>query len=183
MLVLILGLAAWQEMRSRGAGGPPSTASAGGSGVGAPDISQLSPRARFDTLYNRVMRASEAGDTATVARFAPMALLAYEALDPKDLDARYHSAMLRMHTGDRAAATIEADSIMAAVPDHLLGLMIRAALARWDGDAATVAAIQRRFLDVLDRETTAGRQEYRDHPTAIDRFRQEALAAGTSPPG
>src|SRR5690349_21485393 len=39
-------------------------AGATGSASGAPDISNMTPREAADRLYNRIARASEAGDTA-----------------------------------------------------------------------------------------------------------------------
>jgi hypothetical protein len=74
-----------------------TAASAGppGDDGSAPDISGMSARERFDRLYNRVMRAAQTGDEASVARFTPMALMAYGQLDSLDADARYHAA----HTG------------------------------------------------------------------------------------
>ena len=56
----------------------PDMANAGASGPGrAPDISNLSPRERFDRLFNRIMQAAEQGDSVQVAQFTPMALGAY----------------------------------------------------------------------------------------------------------
>lgn len=139
-----------------------------------PDLSQMSPRERFDRLYNRVMQASEAGDTAEVAQFTPMALTAYAALDQVDADARYHAAMLRLHTGDPRGARALGDSILAAQPRHLFGYLIQGALARWDGNSADLAIVHRDFLGAYDAEIAAGRPEYRDHQQALDRFREQA---------
>lgn len=148
-------------------------------GTGAPpDLSQMSPREQFDRLYNRVMQASEAGDTAQVAQFTPMALMAYSALDSADADARYHAAMLRLHTGDPTGARALADSILAGQPGHLFGYLIRGALARWDGNQAALAAVYRDFNNSYDAETRAGRPEYLDHRQALDRFREQARGAG-----
>ena len=72
--------------------------------VAAPDISQMSPRERFDRLYNRIMTAQEQGDQATVETFTPMALMAYAQLPEVDADAQYHLALLRLHAGDVAGA-------------------------------------------------------------------------------
>src|SRR5215208_1740663 len=53
---------------------------AGGSppAVRAPDISGMTPRERFDRLFNRIMQAAERGDSLEVRRFTPMALGAYD---------------------------------------------------------------------------------------------------------
>ena len=62
----------------------------------------MSPRERFDRLYNRIMTAAENGDEGTVTNFTPMALSAYSMLDTVDADARYHAALIKLHTGDIA---------------------------------------------------------------------------------
>ena len=41
----------------------------------------MTPRERFDRLFNRIMQAAERGDSAQVERFTPMALGAYHQLD------------------------------------------------------------------------------------------------------
>ena len=74
----------WSDPANAGAVAGDTTARAGA----APDISQLSPRERFDRLFNRIMQAAEQGDTAQVRRFTPMALGAYAQLDTIDADAR-----------------------------------------------------------------------------------------------
>ena len=90
-----------------------------------PDISNMSPRERFNRLYNRVMQAAQSGDEATVTRFTPMALMAYAQLDTVDADARYHMALLKVHTGDVEASGALGDSILTQSPGHLFGYMIQ----------------------------------------------------------
>ena len=98
---------------------PPAmaTASASQNGGPAPDISNMTPRERFNRLYNRVMQAAQSGDEATVSRFTPMALAAYAQLDTIDSDARYHAALLKVHTGNVAESRALADTILAAIRD------------------------------------------------------------------
>ena len=131
-LALVLGLVVRGE--SRGATAVTAAPAASDAGT-PPDISQMTPRERFDRLYERSMRASESGDTATVARFAPMALLAYQQLDTIDADARYHAALLRLHTGDIPGAEALGDSILALNPGHLFGYIVKATVGRWRHDA------------------------------------------------
>lgn len=177
-LLVVLVLLFRQEGRNRIAstpvGAPGSAAQAAGV---PPDISQMTPRERFDRLYNRVMQASESGDTAQVAQFLPMALTAYTALDEVDADARYHLAMLRLHTGDLAGAKALADTILKSNPSHLFGFMIRGAAARFERNDGALAAAYRGFNDAYDKEIAAARPEYQDHQTALDRFLAEARAA------
>ena len=179
MLVLLLVLTA------RGAGapvapdGPTPGAASEETGMAAPDISQLSPKERFDRLYNRVMQAAQAGDQATMSRFMPMALGAYEMLDSVDADARYHAALLRVHNGDVQGSRALGDSILAAQPGHLLGYVVLGTTARWSKDDATLAKAYREFLAHYDAEMKASRPEYTDHRASIDGFRRDALAAGS----
>ena len=140
----------------------------------------MSPRERFDRLYERSMRASESGDTATVARFAPMALLAYQQLDSIDADARYHAALLRLHTGDIPGAEALGDSILALNPGHLFGYIVKATVGRWRHDTPAEKAAYADFLSHYDAETRAGRPEYTAHKTIMDDMRQRALAAAAA---
>ncbi|MEK6597067.1 MAG: hypothetical protein AABY91_01945, partial [Gemmatimonadota bacterium] len=133
---------------------------ADGAGGTPPDLSSMTPREQFDRLYDRVMRAAEQGDTATVNGFSPMALQAYRNLESVDADARYDIAMIRLHTGDIAGARALADSILADQPDHLFGYVLQAALARFEGDDGQLREIYRRFLGAWDKEMAAKRPEY-----------------------
>jgi hypothetical protein len=146
-----------------------------------PDLSTMSPRERFDRLYNRVMRAAESGDSATVARFSPMAIMAYGQLDTVDADAHYHAAVLQLHVrGDTAAALRLADSILAIQPHHLFGYLIRGTAARLAGDQRLLARAYADFLAAWDAEIKASRPEYQDHRAMLDQFR--AAAAGKDSP-
>lgn len=158
---------------------PPAAPFAGAAPAGTPpDISQMSPRERFDRLYNRVMQAAEGGDSATVTRFTPMALEAYRMLGQADTDARYHAAMLNIEVGDAIAASALADSILATNPKHLLGLVIQGNLAMLRDDAAGLAGARKAFLAAYDAEEKAARSEYQDHQQILDRFRAEAAPGG-----
>jgi len=140
-----------------------------------PDISSMSPRERFDRLYNRIMRAAESGDEATVTRFTPMALMAYAQLPDIDADARYHAALLKVHTGDADGARALADTILTKNPSHLFGYLIRGTVARWQKDEGALASSYTAFLSHYDAEIKAGRSEYGEHSRAIEEFRQAAL--------
>lgn len=146
-----------------------------GGGGALPDLSQMSPRERFDRLYNRVMRSAQSGDEGTVTQFTPMALLAYAQLDSVDADARYHAALLRVHTGDVDAALALADTILARQPTHLFGFIVRGTVARWRKDDRALRSNQRGFLSHYDAEMKLGRPEYGDHKSALDEFRATAI--------
>lgn len=159
---------------------PPAAANAGATapqGAAAIDLSTMTPRERFDRLYDRVMRASEGGDEATVTQFAPMALMAYGQLDSVDTDARYHAAMIRMHTGDLPGAAALADTIRAAMPTHLFSYVIHGTLARQRGDQARLKEEQATFLKHYQQEMAAERPEYAQHAVILDQFVGEARGA------
>ena len=159
-------------MANAGAAAGDTTARAGG----APDISQLTPRERFDRLFNRIMQAAEQGDTAQVRRFTPMALGAYAQLDTIDVDARYHAAVLRLQTGDVAGAARAGRHHPGASPPATCSATSSAAppptLPRRHRRAA--AGREREFLRHYDAEMAAGRPEYRDHEPVIEEFKTEA---------
>lgn len=163
------------------AASPPQTAGApvGGGGAAAIDLSTMTPREQFDRLYDRVMRAAENGDDATVTQFSPMALGAYAQLLPGDIDAdaRYHAAMIRMHTDDLAGAAALADTIRAEAPDHLFSYVIHGTLARQRGDQARLQTEQAEFLERYATEMAAERPEYGLHTFILDQFVGEARAA------
>ena len=140
----------------------------------APDISRMTPRERFDRLFNRVMQAAERGDTAQVDRFTPMALGAYTQLDSINADARYHAAVLRMQVGDFSGALALADTILGRTPGHLFAYVVRGTVAGFQGDSAAARRAARDFLSHYDAELKAGRLEYREHEPALGDFKQQA---------
>jgi hypothetical protein len=160
----------------------PDVASAPAADVGPaespPDLSTMSPRERFNRLYNRIMRGAESGDEATVSRFTPMALMAYAQLDTIDADARFHAALLRVHTGDAAAARALGDTVLQQTPGHLFGYVILGTVARWQKDDDALRKAYTGFLQHYDAEMKAGREEYTEHTTSLNDFRQAALAKG-----
>jgi hypothetical protein len=151
-------------------------------GSPAPDISQMTPRERFDRLFNRIMQAAEQGDSGQVLRFTPMALGAYAQLDTIDADARYHAAVLRLQVGDPAGASALADTILTQSPGHLFGYLIRGTAARLTNDTAAYARAGRDFLAHYNSEMAAGRVEYREHAPLIEEFKLEADRQGKGGP-
>jgi hypothetical protein len=143
-----------------------------------PDISNMSPQERFNRLYNRVMQAAQSGDEATVTRFTPMALMAYAQLDTIDADARYHAALLKVHTGDVEASRVLADTILTRNPGHLFGYVIQGTVARFRKDEKALDQAYSGFLKHYDAEMRAGRPEYQEHRTSLEDFRKAALEAG-----
>ena len=165
-LVLLIVILVGGEKRNQRTPSDPIQAPAGA----PPDISNMTPRERFDRLYNRVMAAAENGDQATVNQFTPMAVMAYSQLEDIDADARFHLALLSLHTGDPGAVEALADTILQQNPGHLFAYMIRAAQARFSQDDVALKQAYADFLGHYEAETAAGRPEYSDHKRSIDEF-------------
>jgi hypothetical protein len=145
--------------------------------IRAPDISAMSPRERFDRLFDRVMRAAEHGDTVTVVQFGPMALGAYGMLDSVDVDARYHAAMLNLVLGGPAAAKALGDTILTEAPGHLFGYMVHGEAADRQNDTTRLGESYREFLAHYDAEMKRGRVEYTEHRPVLEDFRTRARAS------
>jgi len=177
LCVLLLGTIVLHVMKGVAAPAAPdmaNTGAAAGASGPAPDISQMRPRERFDRLFNRIMQAAQQDDTAQIQRFLPMALGAYGQLDSANVDARYHAAILHLQGGDAAGALALADTILAAVPTHLFGYLVRGEAARLQGDSAALARAERDFLTHYPAEMQAKRVEYQEHEPALDEFRKDA---------
>lgn len=134
----------------------------------------MSPRERFNRLYQRVITAAQTGDQTTVERFTPMAVQAYAMLDQVDADARYHLAMLYLHVGNLAGAQALADTLQNKEPDHLFGYVIGAAVARWNKDDQARTALLRRFVVRYDAETKKGLPEYGEHQSMLAELKKAA---------
>jgi hypothetical protein len=186
LCALLIGAIVWRVVRDQPAPAVPQMANPGAAGGGpsdvpsgpAPDISQMSPRERFDRLFNRIMEAAQRGDSAQMLRFTPMALGAYTQLETVDADARYHAAVLRLQTGDLAGARALADTILRQNPGHLLGYVVLGSAGQLAGDRAAAARARREFDQHYTGEMAAGRPEYRDHAPVIEEFK----AGGTPGP-
>lgn len=184
-LLLVTGIV-YQVTRDASGPATPDMVNAGSSTGGgttagpsgpAPDISAMTPRERFDRLYNRIMQASERRDSAEVERFTPMALGAYQQLENRDADARYHAAVLQLQVGNFPAARALADTIVKESPGHLFGYVVRATAARLQKDSAALARAQKDFLSHYEAEMRLKRVEYLDHKPVVDEFRREAETA------
>jgi predicted Zn-dependent protease len=141
------------------------------------DLASMSPRDAADRLFNRVMVASESGNTAEALKFAPMALQAYDNLGTLDNDARYHVALLHLTLGDNKNARVQIDKLRQAVPNHLLGIMLEHQIAERGGKKDSAARAYKAFLAAYDAEIAAGRTEYQEHQGSIEHFREAAQAS------
>jgi len=139
-----------------------------------PDLASMSPREAADRLFNRVMSASENGNTEEAQQFAPMALQAYNNLGTLDNDARYHMALIHLTSGDTKQARTQIDSIRKSIPGHLLATTLEYEIAERGGNNEAVVRAAKRFLASYDAEIAMGRGEYRDHLNTIERFHKAA---------
>lgn len=146
----------------------------------APDISAMSPRERFDRLFERVMDAGARRDSATVVDFTPMALGAYQQLERYDDLARYRAALIRLQAGEFQGASALADTILTQTPGHLLGIIIQGTVAHFQGDVPGRQDAYRRFLENYQAAQASGLSEYQTEQAMIESFREAALADGSS---
>jgi hypothetical protein len=134
----------------------------------APDISQLTPRERADRLYDRIMTLHERGRTDSVQFFAQMAIPAFQMLQPLDTDARYDMGRIAEVAGLADFARAQADTILRAHPNHLLGLVLAIRAARRSGDERAAAGFERRLIDAEPGERRRALPEYVRHAADID---------------
>lgn len=144
-----------------------------GGGAAAVDISSMTPQERAGRLFDRIMRLSEEGKRDSVDLFASMAIPVYESLGPLDLDSRYDLGRIAQVSGRLEIAQAQADTILRQAPNHLLGLILAAAVADARGNQSQRAALERRLLDAATSQLGQGLEEYQRHRADID----TALAA------
>ena len=174
MLVVIAVLGTRMAVRA-----PAEEAETGSEGT-PPDISAMTPIEAADRLFNRVMTAVDAGDSAEALQFTPMAIMAYERAAPLNADGLFHLALLQHAAGMFEESLETAESIVLAAPDHLLGLYAIARAARDLGDLDRATEAYARISEVHERERAIPRQEYRDHRPIIDTMIEELKAFGTT---
>jgi len=167
----------------------PGATAGGGSEFAPPPAAPppaQSPRAVADQLFNRAMMAHETGQAQQAAVFLPEAIAAYRGLEPLDADGLFHLALLQLADGDEGGARASADRILAAAPNHLLGLAA-AAQASEQSAPNEAKGFWQRYLDVFD-EQQGRAPEYVHHqqllPILKDRaneFIARAPVGATSP--
>ncbi|HEU4641993.1 MAG TPA: zinc ribbon domain-containing protein [Gemmatimonadaceae bacterium] len=146
--------------------GPPVDAG-GPAPVRGPDISALSPRERADRLYDRIMRLDSEGKKDSVQFFAQMGISAYQMLPDQDLDTRYDMGRIAEVAGATPLARAQSDSILAADPNHLLGLILGISTAHDLGDKARADSLQRRLVAAQSSELAKNLPEYQRHQQEI----------------
>lgn len=177
LVAFVAGLASGRRSNDAVAADAPLAGAPANAGiVSAPDISAMSPDERASRLFNRVMSYSEQGKADSARFFAPMAIQAYEMLGPVNAHVRYDIGTISAAVGDVARARAEADTILGARPNHLLGLVLAIRAADLAGDAAAATRFRRQLVAAAPAERPT-QKEYAEHARDID----EALAkAGAS---
>ena len=177
VVVVVLVAVAYSAGKTTAAPAAASAPAPGGTaGGGMPDLAAMTPREQADRLFNRIMTAHQSGNQGEIDMFKPMALQVYGMLGPLDPDAHYHVGLIHSITGSPDSAAARADSIEAAVPNHLLAIMLRTSVARLQGNDAAEQDLERRFLDNFAAQMATGRQEYLDHGPAIENHKAQAEA-------
>ena len=171
------------ETSGGGATGPAAGEGAAGAGMPtAEELAAMTPREAADRLFERVMREHENGDFERAAFFIGMAVQAYDAVPPAEVDAdlRFHVGLLSLISADSVAARERAEAILAEEPGHLLGLLLASRTAEFAGDAVAAEAFRARMRDEV---SAAGgipdRPEYDAHRTLIEGTLAEASGGGS----
>jgi hypothetical protein len=148
-----------------------------GGGGAPPDIASMTPNERANRLYGRIMQYVTAGKADSAAFFAPMALAAHEMLESPSADERYHLGQINEMIGNAPVARAQADTILKAEPDNLLGLMLASRAARMANRPMDAKPFEQHLLKVLDAQLATRKPEYDMHRSEIDR-----AAANTKTP-
>ena len=138
------------------------------------DLASMSPRERADRLFNRVMEGMSGGDTTRIGFFTDMAIQAYGMVPERNADLHYHLGELYRVKGDLDAARAQADTILAADPQHLFGLFGAANTEQTRGNTAEAKALFQRFLDGYAAQVARNLPEYQEHQQGLPAMRSEA---------
>ena len=175
LLIAILLVPALVEDDSGTAQIPPAgTFPAAGAPAGTPPPLTGTPREQADRLFDRIMTAASAGETAAARQFTPMAIAAYGMAAPLDADGLYHLAAVHLVAGDPASARMTAEQILASDQNHLLGLAVAGQAAARAGDSAAARDYYTRLLAAYDTEVARGLPEYEAHSRSLPEFRSAA---------
>lgn len=130
------------------------------------------PTARFDQLVSQLSTAAEQGDAALAKDVADEALRMFDAipLAERDVDRRYHVAMMRAVAGDVAGALAQADTIFAVSPSNLFGFYVQGVVARLSGDSTAEATARKAFAARYADEMASARPEYVEHRDLLAAF-------------
>ena len=161
--------------------GPGSTPTTGGAqtatpstGGTPPDISNMTPIEAADRLFDRVMRAVSAGDSAQAQAFLPMAIGAYQRARPLSHDGLFHLSMLNRTAGNFEAALAQAYEIIDEDPNHLLARAAAAEAAIELGELDEAEVHYRHVLEIYDQESQRDLEEYTSHALIVGAVSDDA---------
>lgn len=174
LLILLIVVVAWPILRPADVAPLPQPASPGG--APAVDLASMTPREAADALFDRVMRAASGGDSAQVAQFVPMAIMAYDRARPLDSDGRFHLASMQHLSGDFAGALETVAEGLAAEPGHLLLLHAGGQAAVELGDTAAARRFHEEVLAGYDAGLAQRHPDYEAHRELMPTVRAEAAA-------
>lgn len=137
-------------------------------------LESVDPREVADNMFNHVVDAASAGDTAQLQSFLPLAVEAYRAAAPLDVDGLFHLSTLLRIGAMPTESLATASAILERDPDHLLGLGAAAAASVDLGSADEAASFYEHALDVFDSESDRPLTEYVGHSAFLSRLRSEA---------
>jgi tetratricopeptide (TPR) repeat protein len=98
----------------------------------------------------------------------------YRDLGSLDLDGRYHIALLELAAGRPQLAIAQADTMLAAVPEHLLALSVSGRSYESLGQDQRAIDFYQRFLRAYTPDNAVSRTEYMDHAGALPLRRDHA---------
>jgi hypothetical protein len=139
----------------------------------------MTPTERAQRLFDRIRTAAQAGDSARVNTFLPMALAAYEMIPPgeKTADDRFSQATLAELAGAPELVRAQADTILSSRSTNLLGLILRVRHALMTGNDAALTAARAALLAAQPAEMASPRPEYAKFQGAIAQAVDEARPA------
>lgn len=155
-------------------GTPAAPFAQGGAAAGAAattDLSSMTPREAADRLYERVMRAASANDSAQVTMFLPMSIQAYGMARPLDADGFFHLSRLQRMAGQDSEALDTALDALKDNPNHLLNLYAAGDAALALGEEENARAYLSRLLQAWDREMASGNPDYQVHANMMPEVR------------
>lgn len=156
----------------------PGVAAGGAPAAAVTDISNMTPGEAASRLYDRVMRAASANDTAQVQMFLPMAIDAHEMAKPFSSDEAFHLSSLQRMAMRNDEALASAQEALTLDPNHLLLLYTAGEAARAAGREDVAGEFANQLLEVWDEEMASGKEEYQMHQGMMDDIRAFAESGG-----
>ena len=127
----------------------------------------MTPRERASRLFDRIMRLDEEGKRDSVQLFASMAIPTFQSLTPLDAHLRYDLGRVALAADQLHIAEAQADTILKAQPQHLLGLILAAKTAEKSGDNPAAARFTSQLVAAETSERARGLEEYQLHDADI----------------